>query len=231
MADIRADGPASPSRARDTELDSQRDHWRQTFARRSAFLGTSASEPAADALARFEAAGVHDLLELGAGQGRDTLRFAGAGFNVTALDYADEGLQQLSRDAADAGLDGIHTVTADVRRPLPFADASFDAGYAHLLFCMALTTSELERLTAEVRRVLRPGGLLVYTVRTTADAHYGVGKDHGDDMFETDGFIVHFFDRALVDHLAQGFDVVEVADYQEGKLPRQLFGVTMRKMP
>ena len=48
-------------------------------------------------------------------------------------------------------------------------------------------------------------------------------------MFETDGFIVHFFDRALIDRLATGFELLEVAEYEEGKLPRRLFGVTMHK--
>lgn len=215
----------------DTDIERQRDHWRQTFAQRRDFLGAEASEPAVAALARFPTAGVHDLLELGAGQGRDTIRFADAGLHVAALDYADEGLTQLARASADAGLASrVDTVTADVRRPLPFADRSFDAAYAHLLFCMALTTPELERLTAEVRRVLRPGGLLVYTVRTTEDAHFGAGISHGDDMFEMGGFIVHFFDRGLIAHLAAGFEVIDVADYEEGKLPRRMFGVTMRRV-
>jgi SAM-dependent methyltransferase len=94
---------------------------------------------------------------------------------------------------------------------------------------MALTTVEIERLTAEVHRVLRPGGLLVYTVRTTADAHYGAGIDRGDDRWETGGFIVHFFDRALIDRLAAGFEILAVASYEEGRLPRRLAAVTMRK--
>lgn len=214
----------------DPELDRQRDYWRQTFARRADFLGAEVSEPGEAALARFEAAGVRDLLELGAGQGRDTLRFAGAGLQVTALDYAEEGLVQLRQAAAGIGIaDRLETVVADVRARLPFADASFDACYAHLLFCMALTTPELDRLAAEVRRVLRRGGLLTYTVRTTEDAHFGAGVAHGDDMFEMGGFIVHFFDQALVDRLAAGFEILELGRYEEGKLPRRLFAVTMRR--
>jgi hypothetical protein len=31
-----------------------------------------------------------------------------------------------------------------------------------------------------------------------ADPHYGAGIDRGDDMFEVGGFIVRFFDRALI---------------------------------
>jgi SAM-dependent methyltransferase len=98
-----------------------------------------------------------------------------------------------------------------------------------MLFCMALTTVEVERLAAEVRRVLRPDGLLVYTVRTTEDAHYRAGADHGDDRWETGGFIVHFFDRTLIDRLGEGYEILDVERYEEGRLPRRLAAVTMRR--
>jgi SAM-dependent methyltransferase len=211
-------------------LDRQRDHWTTTFSSRPDFLGAGASEPARAALTRFEQAGVRELLELGAGQGRDTLLFAQAGLHVTALDYASEGLRQIAAKAADLGLgERIETASADVRVPLPFADASFDACFSHMLFCMALTTAELERLAGEVRRVLRLGGPMTYTVRTTEDPHYGAGTDRGDGMYEMGGFIVHFFDRALVDRLGDGFELLDVSEYEEGRLPRRLFAVTMRK--
>ena len=93
---------------------------------------------------------------------------------------------------------------------------------------MALTTQQLEGLVAEVRRVVRPGGLVVYTVRNTDDSHYGAGVSHGDGMYEHGGFIVHFFDRPLVDRLAAGFELVDVESYTEGELPRRLWCVTMR---
>lgn len=211
-------------------LDRQREQWTRTFETREDFMGAVASEPANKALERFRAAGVRELLELGPGQGRDTLFFAGTGLRVTALDYSQEGLDQIARKVDAPGLAGtVKTVRADVRARLPLPDASFDACYAHLLFCMALTTPDIERLAADVRRVLRPGGFLVYTVRNSADPHYGSGTSRGDGMWETNGFIVHFFDRALIDRLAGGFEVVDVADYQEGMLPIRFFGVTMRK--
>ena len=98
-----------------------------------------------------------------------------------------------------------------------------------MLLCMSLTTPEVEGLTHDVRRILRPGGLFAYTARNTSDAHYGAGIDHGDDRWEMGGFVVHFFDRALIDRLAAGFELIEVAEYAEGRLPRRLYAVTMRK--
>ena len=208
----------------------QREHWVRTYESKTDFLGQDPSEVGRTALARFQTAGARELLELGPGQGRDTLPFAAAGLSVSALDYADSGLTQIIERATVAELaSSIHPVVADVRERLPWADSTFDATFAHMLLCMSLTTAEIEHLVAEVRRVLRPGGLFVYSVRNKSDAHYGVGVDHGDDRFEMGGFIVHFFDRALIDRLADGFELLDVAEYEEGKLPRRISAVAMRK--
>ncbi len=94
---------------------------------------------------------------------------------------------------------------------------------------MALTTVELETLSREILRVLRPGGVCVYTVRNTSDPDCGRGIPRGEALYENQGFIVHFFDRSKVEGLAQGFELVCVDEFEEGKLPRRLFRVVMRK--
>jgi SAM-dependent methyltransferase len=208
----------------------QQQHWAATFAANPHMYGPDSSESASAAAGDFASAGLRRVLELGAGQGRDTLSLARRGFDVLALDYVESALTTIAEEAAAAGLaDRLDIAQHDVREPLPFPDESFDASYSHMLFCMALTTPELERLAREVRRVIRPGGLVVYTVRHTGDAHYGTGNARGDDMFEHGGFIVHFFDRDLVERLADDFELVEIAEFTEGDLPRRLWRVTMRR--
>jgi len=101
--------------------------------------------------------------------------------------------------------------------------------FAHMALCMALSTNEIHAVVDDVRRVLRPGGTFVYTVRHTGDAHYGAGTDRGDDIYEHGGFAVHFFSRALVDALAQGWILDDVHEFVEGDLPRRLWRITMRK--
>ena len=108
-------------------------------------------------------------------------------------------------------------------------DPSQPGAYAAELFNMAPSTAQLLTPAAEVRRVLRPGGLHVYTVRHTGDAHYGVGTDHGDGMFENGGFIVHFFDRGRVDRLAVGYTMLDLTAFEEGDLPRRLWRITLRR--
>lgn len=211
-------------------LSAQQRHWENTFAETEDLFGADPAEPARIAAALFQKEGKKRILELGGGQGRDTLFFARSGFHVVALDYSDRSVATIREKALKLGLsEQVTAVRHDVREPLPFADESFDAGYSHMLYCMALTTAELEQLSAEILRVLRPGGLNIYTVRHTGDAHYGAGIPRGEDLFEVGGFIVHFFSREKVAHLAKGYELVGIDEFEEGPLPRKLFRVTLRK--
>lgn len=205
----------------------QRDHWQATYGENPGMYGDRPSAPAVFAADLFAKSAARSVLELGAGQGRDALHFARRGFAVTALDFSDTALGQLAENAHAAGLgDRVTTIVHDVREPLPLPDGAVDAVFAHMLLCMALTTAQIEALVAQVRRVLAPGGPFVYTVRHTGDRHARAGIKHGDDILEHGGFAVHFFSRALVDRLAEGWALREVAAFEEGELPRRLWRVT-----
>lgn len=194
-------------------------------------FGAEPSAAARAAAELFQQEGKQKLLELGCGQGRDAVFFAQQGFEIWALDYSEPGLAAIRRKAAALGPGlSLQTVCHDVRQPLPFAAESFDACFSHMLFCMALTTAELEFLSAEVRRVLKSGGLVDYSVRNTRDPQYRSGIHRGEDMYEIGGgFIVHFFNRQKVEYLASGFELLSLVEFEEGALPRRLFRVCLRK--
>lgn len=194
-------------------LDAQRRHWQETFVRNPDMFGSEASDPARMAAEMFKQEGKKLILELGGGQGRDTIFFAGSGLHITVLDYSESAVRETTDKARNLGLDGyITALQHDVRVALPFADESMDGCYSHMLYCMALTTPELQFLSQEVRRVLRPKGI-----------------HRGEDMYEVGGFVVHFFTREKVESLAEGYEIVRIDEFEEGELPRKLFRVTLRK--
>ena len=213
-----------------TAIAGQRAHWDGMFASHTDMLGGEESEPARLALEQFRGQSAGNILELSGGQGRDTLFFAREGLRVTVLDFSPTGIEAIQRKADASLLSGaVSPLCHDVRDRLPFDDATFDGCYSHMLSCMAFSMPELEALYREMWRVLKAGSLNIFTVRNTSDAHYGAGQCRGQDLYESGGFIVHFFDRRKIEHLSQGFELVDITEFEEGDLPRRLYRVTLKK--
>ncbi|WP_407356312.1 class I SAM-dependent methyltransferase [Methanolobus sp. WCC5] len=212
-------------------LDSQQHHWECVFSKNACMFGEEPSSPVQWAVRTFKEEGKTKILELGSGQGRDTMYLALNGFEVFALDYCEKGITDLRKRSLQLQASGsITPVMHDVRKKLPFEDRTFDACYSHMLFCMPLTILELRSLLAEIRRVLKPGGLNIYTTRHTKDPQYGTGIHRGEDMWEIQGgFIVHFLSREKVELLAEGYDITDITEFEEGDLPKKLYRVTLRK--
>ena len=95
---------------------------------------------------------------------------------------------------------------------------------------MALSNSQIENLNNEICRILKPGGINIYTVRHTDDGDYKNGIHIGEDLYENDGFIVHFFSKEKINQLSKGFKVLDIEKFEEGKFPRKLFIVKKRKI-
>ncbi len=146
------------------------------------------------------------------------------------MDYSQSGVDSITKQANILGLDELITVeNHDIRKPLPFKEESFDGCFSHMLFCMAFRTKELKNLSNEIHRVLKPGGINIYTVRHTEDSDYGIGIHRGEDLYETGGFIVHYFSTEKIKQLSSGFNILNIESFEEGSLPRKLFQVTLRK--
>ena len=232
------------------DLDQQSQHWENSFSNKPEMFGLDPSDAARYAKEIFESQKIKnffsrksiDILELGAGLGRDTTYFAANSnlIQVTALDYSSEAIKNINKKKTDyhsdstmtdgkSVVDKITTKVWDVRKGIPYKNNTFDGCFSHMLYCMALTTSEIIKLNKEVHRVLKPGGINIFTVRHTGDGDYKKGKHIGEDLYENDGFIVHFFDKEKINQISKEFKIEDIFELHEGSFPRKLFVVTQRK--
>ena len=194
-------------------------------------FGLEPSTPAKKALKIFKNNKTNKIVELGAGLGRDSIYFAKNSIHVEALDYSQSGIKNVNQKIKQNNLSNlIKTKIFDVRKTLPFKNNSIEGIYSHMLYCMALTTSDLESLNKEIHRILKPGGINIYTVRHTNDGDYKKGIHRGEDMYENDGFIVHFFSKNKINSLLGGFRNLEITSFEEGSFPRKLYFVANKKL-
>ena len=213
------------------KLDQQSQYWEASFLSKPEMFGLEPSLAAIKSLKLFQKHNIKNIVELGAGLGRDTIFFAQNSIKVEALDYSNESIKSITNKSKKLNLgDFINPKTFDIRKKLPFKDNSIEGCYSHMLYCMALSNSDLESLNNEICRILKPGGINIYTVRHTDDGDYKNGVHIGEDLYENDGFIVHFFSKEKVNQLSKGFKVLDIEKFEEGKFPRKLFIVKNRKL-
>ncbi len=211
-------------------LDQQQEHWNQSLKNKKQMFGPNPSYAAIKAATYFKEKGLKRILELGPGQGRDTLYFLEEGFEVVALDYAPsalDDLQALVEDTPYASLLTCHL--QDLRQSIPLEDESFDACYSHMFYCMAFTLEELTDLTREIHRLLKVGGLHAYTSRNITDADYGQGQHHGENLWQDGRVIIHYLDDDMIQRFAEGFQILLNDSFDEGSLPRKLTLIIQEK--
>ena len=212
-------------------LNLQNQVWENNFSNKPEMFGLNPSIAAKKAIKVFKEKKLKNILELGAGLGRDSIFFAENFLNIKALDYSQVGLDVINKKAKSKNLsDRIKTTVHDVRKKLPFEDNSLDACYSHMLYCMALTIDDLQKLNSEIHRILKPGGINIYTVRHINDGDFKNGIHRGEDLYENEGFIVHYFSKEKVNSLLNGFKNITFEKFEEGKFPRKLFFVVNKKI-
>lgn len=154
------------------------------------------------------------LLGLACGGGQQMPIFAAAGAVCTVLDYSERQLESERMVSAREGY-SIEIVRADMTKPLPFADESFDIIVHPVSNCYI---REVEPVWRECYRILKPGGVLL------------AGVDNGINYIfdETETTLTHSLpfdplsDPALMEELQKTNDGVQFSHTFEEQVGGQL---------
>ena len=146
-------------------------------------------------------AGVRTVLELGCGTGNDAARLAGEGYSVTAIDLSGEAIEQARARFGSVA----RFMVADMTQRLPLPDGGFDAVMSNV--AMHMFPDHVTRAVfAEVRRLVRLGGLFVFHVNALEDrplrARWQPARElEPDYVAEESGQTMHFFSEAYLREL------------------------------
>jgi SAM-dependent methyltransferase len=150
------------------------------------------------------------VLDLGCGTGNELRALRDSGHDAVGLDFSDEALDSARAKRIDAPL-----VRADMAEPLPFLDDRFDAVMSNVAFHY-FPDAPTRRILSEIRRILRPGGVLLLHVnaieqREMQERRGVVVRDIGPNhVVNADGGTSRFFSGDYLSDLLGDWSEVEL---------------------
>ena len=128
------------------------------------------------------------LLDLGCGNGRDSIYLYKLGLNVTAVDASDFVIKMLQEKYNDGN---ICFICDDFVCSSMIYTGQYD--YCYSRFSLhAINEEQEDQVIANVYRVLKPGGKFFVEVRSINDDLYGKGENVGNDSYIYNGHFRRF---------------------------------------
>ena len=189
--------------------------WDKVYSSDSAFFGEKPSDFAQMCFRDFNKHRVKTLLELGCGQGRDTIFFASKGLDVYAIDSSKIAIENINQKIRGKNI-SLNLKHFEARQTLPFSNSYFDTIYSHMFYNMSFTDEELGFLFTESSRVLKNSGLLYFSVRSDNDFLYNKGKKIDSNIYEINGFQIRFFTKEQIkSFLSNYFEIKKIMESYE----------------
>src|SRR3989344_5675814 len=147
------------------------------------------------------------LLDLGCGDGRDSIYFAKKGLNVTSVDFSESGIKKLNEKIKRLGIKNINAVRADIKK-INFKDNSFDIIYAHLSLHY-FDDKTTGKIFNNLYNILNFGGLIFIKCKSTEDSLCGQGEKVGEDMYFKN-HLHHFFSKDYMKEKLGKFKILRI---------------------
>ena len=159
------------------------------------------------------------IIDLGCGGGNDTLYLIEKGKEVIPCDYSSKAIENIKKNFPELK----RTECFDMTKGLPF-----DYNFTDLIICDLSLHYFTEKTTFEVldeiKRVLKPNGLLLFRVNSVRDVNHGAGegKEIEPHLFETeDGRYKRFFDKDDIERFFSGWETLYVHEETMGRYEKE----------
>ena len=148
-------------------------------------------------------------IDVGAGEGRNSLYLASLGFDVYAIEPSEVGANKISQRSNAQGIK-VSVLNTDI---LNTTKDLKDIGFAVALTSLEhMYHDDLLKAVKEIKRVLKPGGYVYALVFTEEDPGY---KQDLQNASECALFIKHYFKKGELRELFSDFNILEYSEYMK----------------
>ena len=143
------------------------------------------------------------LLDIGCGDGRDSVYFFNKGLKITAVDFSASGIKKIKSQNPK-----ITCILGDIRK-IKLKTNSFDVIYAHLSLHY-FDDKTTDKIFNNLHLALKKQGLLFIKCKSIDDALFGKGQKIAENMYKK-GHTRHFFSKEYMSEKLKKFKVIKIS--------------------
>ena len=192
-------------------MDSVKQYWDKKFKNKQKIWGDEPSEAAVRTVEYLKKnlQPQSSVLDLACGYGRDSVYFSENAYQVCGIDISDEAI-----NLAEKNYENIDFVAGDIFN-LPYKEQSFDILFGNFILHL-FSKDQRSRILDESFRVIKPGGISVFSVASVEDSDYGVGEEIEKDCYvNSRGVMKYYYSKKAIKEEFNKFSNIEIDVIEE----------------
>lgn len=151
---------------------------------------------------------IKNVLEIGCGQGRDSIFFSEKGYSVETFDISENAITFVNKTKESLNLKNFNAIVHDVTEVFPHSNKFFDFIYSNLAL-QFFDLNTLENIFDNIDRVMKDEATVLFSTKKKGDKYHDFGTKINEDAYEYKGITRYFYDKPILEQiLEQKFEIL-----------------------
>ena len=178
-------------------------YWNDIYSKQN-YFGTGPTILALEAHELIKNNSITNILELGCGQGRDSLFFANFGHNVIATDISENAINSVKKIKNEQNIGNLELHLHDSLNPFNFTDLKFELIYSNLAL-QFFNLKQLSGILSNIKKIMKPNSFFLFSTKKSGDKYFNFGNKISENSFEYNGITRFFFNKSELENILKNY--------------------------
>ena len=123
---------------------------------------------------------IKNILEIGCGQGRDSIFFAEQGYSIETFDISENAIKFVNKTKKSSNLKNLNAIVHDVMEPFSYPNNFFHFVYSNLAL-QFFDIDSLKKIFNNIYRVMIKESTILFSTKKKGDKYYNFGTKISTD--------------------------------------------------
>ena len=178
-------------------------YWNDLYSKQN-YFGTGPTILALEAQEIIKKNSISNILELGCGQGRDSLFFTNLGCKVVGTDISENAINFVKKIKNEQNLENLELFLHDTLNPFVFKNSNFELIYSNLAL-QFFDLSQLSQIFSNIKKIMKPKSFFLFSTKKSGDKYFQFGNKISETAFEYNGITRFFFSRTQLENILKNY--------------------------